>query len=355
MLASRRNQGLLDLAAAARADRDIVEALTDYLQRAQGEEGAKWQALRAQLSGTPTGAEFINRFEALLRDHADVSYKGERLKSRPDVFLHAIHELAQARGESSKRPAVAHASGNRREILERRLLDAVGPDRAEEATAVLALGRLSWRLRDDDNLLVGRLESQLLRALSVAAARLKARGRLEDYERLHDKASLILAEALIDPPGQPLNLEAAADASPSDSPRLLGKPRQLTGQPAAPGIATGTACRIRSADDLLRFREGQVLICDAIQPNMTHVVPLAGAVVERRGGMLIHGAIIARELGIPCVNGVANAVERVDDGESVTVDGYLGIVTVGPPEFLLEHAFAQTASDDPPAAGSDSP
>jgi pyruvate,water dikinase len=54
--------------------------------------------------------------------------------------------------------------------------------------------------------------------------------------------------------------------------------------------------------------------------------------------MLIHGAIIARELGIPCVNGVAGAVERIADGELVTVDGYLGIVTVGPPEFDLEVA-----------------
>ena len=62
----------------------------------------------------------------------------------------------------------------------------------------------------------------------------------------------------------------------------------------------------------------------------------ACAIVERRGGMLIHGAIIARELGIPCVNGVAGAVDRLPEGELVTVDGYLGIVTIGPPEFDLE-------------------
>jgi pyruvate,water dikinase len=71
---------------------------------------------------------------------------------------------------------------------------------------------------------------------------------------------------------------------------------------------------------------------------MTHLVPLACGIVERRGGMLIHGAIIARELGIPCVNGVSNAVEFLENGELATVDGYLGIVTVGPPEFDLEGA-----------------
>jgi pyruvate,water dikinase len=79
-----------------------------------------------------------------------------------------------------------------------------------------------------------------------------------------------------------------------------------------------------------------VLVCDAIQPMMTHVVPLAAAVIERRGGMLIHGAIIARELGIPCVNGVPDAADVLNQGQRVTVDGHLGIVTVGEPEFDLE-------------------
>jgi pyruvate,water dikinase len=78
---------------------------------------------------------------------------------------------------------------------------------------------------------------------------------------------------------------------------------------------------------------------------MTHLVPLASAIVERRGGMLIHGAIIARELGIPCVNGVRDAAELLVDGDFVTVDGHLGIVAVGAPEFDLELNFESSSSD----------
>ena len=59
---------------------------------------------------------------------------------------------------------------------------------------------------------------------------------------------------------------------------------------------------------------------------MTFVVPLAAGIVERRGGMLIHGAIIAREYGIPCVTGVPDATNLLGTGDTVTVDGYLGIV-----------------------------
>jgi len=77
------------------------------------------------------------------------------------------------------------------------------------------------------------------------------------------------------------------------------------------------------------FKFGEVLICDAVDPNMTFVVPLASAVVERRGGMLIHGAIIAREYGLPCVTGISDATALIQTGDEITVDGYLGIVTVG--------------------------
>ncbi len=61
---------------------------------------------------------------------------------------------------------------------------------------------------------------------------------------------------------------------------------------------------------------------------MTYVVLLAAGIVERRGGMLIHGAIIAREYGLPCVTGVPDATELIQTGDILTVDGFLGIVVV---------------------------
>ena len=60
---------------------------------------------------------------------------------------------------------------------------------------------------------------------------------------------------------------------------------------------------------------------------MTFVVPLAAGVVEERGGMLIHGAIIAREYGLPCITGAPNVMQLIENGDQITVDGYLGIIT----------------------------
>lgn len=61
---------------------------------------------------------------------------------------------------------------------------------------------------------------------------------------------------------------------------------------------------------------------------MTFVIPLAAGVVERRGGTLVHGAIIASEYGLPGVTGVRQATEVIQTGDCVTLDGHLGIVTI---------------------------
>jgi len=98
-------------------------------------------------------------------------------------------------------------------------------------------------------------------------------------------------------------------------------------------VATGLAIKIIDIESVAHFRAGQILVCQSIQPNMTHIVPLAQAIVEVRGGMLIHGAIIARELAIPCVSGVSKAVELINDGDFITVNGDLGIVTIGKSDF----------------------
>lgn len=163
-------------------------------------------------------------------------------------------------------------------------MEAVGFDRQQEALEVLALGRISWRLRDNDNLLLARLESQLLRAIHAAAGRLERAVRLERGARVSENAAAVLIEALQQPSAGVIKLPAAEEGEkpiPAAAPEET--PRQLVGQPAAPGMQTGRVRRIRTAEDLGRFQAGEVLVCDAIQPMMTHLVLLSAAVVERRG------------------------------------------------------------------------
>jgi len=52
--------------------------------------------------------------------------------------------------------------------------------------------------------------------------------------------------------------------------------------------------------------------------------------------MLVHSSIIAREMNIPAVNGVSQVTELIETGDLVTVNGDLGLVVIGEPEFNLE-------------------
>jgi phosphohistidine swiveling domain-containing protein len=329
MVASRRNVALQALAEQVRRDQVLREGLSQAVD--QGGQDAS-----LEVRAIPGGESFIQAFENLQSEFMDVAYGGERLADRPDLLLKTILEMAKPSQPAEPWAEEAASAVSTVQALEERFLESVGPERHEEAMEVLAIGRLSWRLRDDDNVLVGRLESQLLRALECAADRLSAVGRLQEDARVSIAAAPALVKALRHPSRTPVILPEPQAEAPTAYGAVGESPRQLVGQPASPGLATGQVRRVRATADLGRFRAGEVLVCDAIQPTMTHLVPLACAIVERRGGMLIHGAIIARELGIPCVNGIANAVELLEDGQVVTVDGYLGIVTVGAPEFDLE-------------------
>lgn len=97
------------------------------------------------------------------------------------------------------------------------------------------------------------------------------------------------------------------------------------GTPAAAGAARGRVRVLRSLDDLNSFRPGDVLVCRATSPAWTPVLARAAAVVTEVGGVLSHAAIVARELGVPAVTGVAGARE-MPDGALVVVDGSVGTV-----------------------------
>ena len=79
------------------------------------------------------------------------------------------------------------------------------------------------------------------------------------------------------------------------------------------------------------LQRGDVLVTRQTDPGWGPVFPLIAGLVMDRGGMLSHGAIIAREFGVPCVVGVKDASRVIPHGAMVTVDGDRGECRVGAP------------------------
>jgi pyruvate,water dikinase len=218
-------------------------------------------------------------------------------------------------------PAKEKVQPKEGETLTGKFLSHFEEDQREFANELLDIGRASYRMRDDDNIYLGRIETQMQAAIDEGHRRLRIQGRATSDSL--DTADVI--EALKNPTHVPKPQPATERTE--TVPRL--KARQILGQPAGPGIARGKARVILNPSNLFDFKSGEILVVDAIDPNMTFVVPICAGIVERRGGMLIHGAIIAREYGLPCVTGVPNATSSIHTGDEVTVDGYLGIVIIG--------------------------
>ncbi len=101
----------------------------------------------------------------------------------------------------------------------------------------------------------------------------------------------------------------------------------LRGTPASAGTVTGTA-RVILDPAGARLEPGEILVAPSTDPGWTPLFLTAGGLVMEMGGANSHGAVVAREYGIPAVVGVPGATEAIITGAEVTVDGASGVVTV---------------------------
>lgn len=105
------------------------------------------------------------------------------------------------------------------------------------------------------------------------------------------------------------------------------KEGDLVGDAISPGIIRGKA-KVLSSPYEKSLEKGEILVARATEPAWTPIFVNAAGVILEIGGPLQHGAIIAREYGIPCVSGIDRATEMIKDGNLVEVDGSSGIVKI---------------------------
>ena len=91
---------------------------------------------------------------------------------------------------------------------------------------------------------------------------------------------------------------------------------------------TGAARCVADLAEAERLGPGDILVTARTDPGWAPLFFVAGGLVLERGGLLSHGAIVAREFGIPAVLDVRAAMARIPDGATVTVDGTAGAVEV---------------------------
>lgn len=98
----------------------------------------------------------------------------------------------------------------------------------------------------------------------------------------------------------------------------------LEGTPACGGKIQGRATVLRDVSEADQLNAGDILITTQTDPGWGHVFFLIKGLIIERGGMLSHGAILAREFGIPAIVGVHNATGRIPQHATVFLDGERG-------------------------------
>lgn len=234
--------------------------------------------------------------------------------------------------------------------------------RDDELTDLAGLG---WLSAEDQAGITASWATGLVRRAALAAgAALAAEGRLEDPSHAFsaDAGELVallggdiaappagelarrhhelLAAAAVDPP-EALGPPAPPPPDPSMFPAGLGRITSALllylqvkfggPQPCGVGDRPHTARAVVEPDPvdaLSRIQDGDVLVTSMTTPAAMPALGVAGALVTSSGGPASHPAVAARELGIPAVVGLTDALTRIQDGDEVTVDPRTATVTV---------------------------
>lgn len=102
----------------------------------------------------------------------------------------------------------------------------------------------------------------------------------------------------------------------------------FAGDPCSSGLVTGRARLVRGFGELDQVKSGDIVVCSQMRPAWSTVLGRAGGIVVETGSLLSHGATLAREYGVPAVMNIPGITRIVHDGETITVDGHNGTVSI---------------------------
>lgn len=101
---------------------------------------------------------------------------------------------------------------------------------------------------------------------------------------------------------------------------------EVRGVGASPGIVRGRARVAVNLDKALALQPGEILVCGTTDPHWTPLFAVGAGLVSDRGGTLCHGAVVAREYGLPAVVGTLIGTKKIRTGQLIEVDGQSGVI-----------------------------
>ncbi len=289
-------------------------------------------------AGEMTIEQFVHLHGYRGPDEGELSAHSWREDSSPIVRLAELY----SRNAKVDRNVVGRFDEALKELqskvaLRRRAGVAKSVARVVEYTHLREIGKANF-VRTKD---VGRAAARRIGDLLVADGRLDARDDVFLLTRAElgdssatDLRATVAVRRQMRADYEAIDLPDHFEGIPATTPRVdivaeaVGSGTVIIGIAASPGVVEGAARVVRDPSLFDNFEPGEVLICELTDPAWAPLLQLAAAVVIDIGSALSHGAIVARELGIPAVIGTGDGSTRIADGAKVRVDGSAGTVTV---------------------------
>lgn len=300
---------------------------------------------------------FWTPFDAFMDRHGHRAATREisqpRWRETPDVVLGFVR--AQIHGEAPPDPAHAEAGAvSRREEAERAVLRRAG----RGAGGLVRRKFLKWlfrqtqtytRYRENQRYYLDYLLFHIRNLMLEQARRFQEKGLLKDpfevfflereelWELIRDSSSIPDVRSRLDErlddyhvwknrlPATYLfdGIETEGEIVEGD-PSSSVEPGADTGLGASRGIARGKARVVTELSQVETVERGEILVASNTDPGWTSVFPLLAGLVTETGGLLSHGALLAREYGIPAVTGVKGATSVIRTGDLIEIDGSRG-------------------------------
>ena len=344
----RTNEALWELAAEARRHPAVAEAL-------RGGEVPEPDSISA-LAGGDRFSEAFDRFIEGFGHRSQASYEifATRWADSPELVLRMVAGYLRAgpgghptelesRRQRERRQAERLVRQRMTRTLTRRLL----PWRQAAFGQLLELCRRYMALRENQRFSFDRLLFRMKRTFERLGALLERDGLLAQGDDLVflempevqalAAGALPTARAAVIVATRREEFETNRDLVHPDfleadehveAPTVPRGARVYEGLGISPGRVRGRVRVLRSFAEMERLQPGEILVTRATDPGWTPLFLVASALVLELGSVLSHGAVVAREYGLPAVVNVEGVTRILQDGMEVTVDGDRGRVIV---------------------------
>jgi pyruvate,water dikinase len=338
---AQQSYDLIDVARQAIAD----STARSWLEQRRNSDKGDWQALPEENAFRRAFSDFLQRYGH--RGVYETYTRNPRWREQPDYLLDSLIELAETDLDAQKaRNAKAAEQAYKRvhqalpwwkrPILKALIRDAKAGSNEREAArsalvailevvrrALLELGA-RWVNRgyiDKPEAIFFLLQFEINTRLEGGMPPETLRPLIADRQRLFEQWQSEEAPDVI-----LLQPDGRVSEQPDTHTTQQSEKDAYRGVSVGTGVASGTARLLTSPDQGGRLERGEILVVPSTDPAWTPLFLRAGGLIMETGGYLSHGAIVAREFGIPAVVNLPGILQQIGDGERVEVDGSNGMV-----------------------------